>query len=61
VIDPYMEAHWRHDRDGDVWVEAGPLGKTSQVRMCGNAVPPDVVAALVQANLAEPPRILRAA
>ncbi len=61
VIDPWMEAHWRHDPGRDVWVKAGPLSKTSQVRMCGNSVAPHAAEALVAANLAAPMRVAEVA
>lgn len=50
VIDPWMEAHWRHESDGDVWVREGHLCGTSQVRCCGNSVCPLLAAEVVRAQ-----------
>lgn len=35
----------------DLEVDGKPLSKTAQIRMCGNSVPPQLVAALVSANV----------
>lgn len=36
----------------DPLFEGEPLTRTAQVRMCGNAVPPDPAEALIRANMA---------
>lgn len=46
-LDPWMPAHERFD---GTQVKAGPLTKSSQIRMCGNSVCPPVAEAMVRAN-----------